>query len=314
VLTNPALRSGLNLQLPVVFACLAVSCFAVNPVAAACLDEQDPASTIESKFLRVVTLNLAHGRKDGRNQLLQKTATIRNNLGDSAGVLKRAGAHVVALQEADAESSWSGKFDHVEFLAEQADYPCIYHGIHGSSPMYDFGTALISKYAFKGTFSHSFKPSKPTINKGFVIGALDWNPGGVLPEAMQVKFISVHLDYSRRSVRRAQIDEMVGILEKIDGPMVLMGDFNTDWMNEDSSLKYLAGQLGLDVFEPHAEGLATYGDKGARLDWILISPDLSFDQYAVIPDVVSDHQAVAAEIVMKDHPCIANCETGTDNE
>jgi endonuclease/exonuclease/phosphatase family metal-dependent hydrolase len=92
---------------------------------------------------------------------------------------------------------------------------------------------------------------------------------------MQVKFVSVHLDFSRRSVRRSQIDEMVGILGKIDGPFVLMGDFNTDWLTEDSSLKYLAVQLGLEVFEPHAEGLATYGDKGTRLDWILISPELS---------------------------------------
>jgi endonuclease/exonuclease/phosphatase family metal-dependent hydrolase len=294
--------------------CLAVSFFFVNPAAATCLNELNSTSTIESTYLRVVTLNLAHGRKDGRNQLLQKTETIHSNLGDVAGVLKLVDAHLVALQEADAESSWSGKFNHVAFLAEQADYPCTYHGVHASNRMYDFGTALLSKHAFKGTFSYSFKPSKPTTTKGFVIGALDWNPGGVLPEAMQVKFVSVHLDFSRRSVRRAQIDEMVGILGKIDGPFVLMGDFNTDWLTEDSSLKYLAGQLGLEVFEPHAEGLATYGDKGARLDWILISPDLSFDQYAVIPDVVSDHQAVAAEIVMKDPPCIANCETGTDNE
>jgi endonuclease/exonuclease/phosphatase family metal-dependent hydrolase len=294
--------------------CLAVSCFIVNPAAAACLDEQDPASAIESTYLRVVTLNLAHGRKDGRNQLLQKTETIHTNLGDVAGVLKLVDAHLVALQEADAESSWSGKFNHIAFLAEQADYPCTYHGVHASNRMYDFGTALMSKHAFKGTFSYSFKPSKPTTTKGFVIGALDWNPGGVLPEAMQVKFVSVHLDFSRRSVRRAQIDEMVGILGKIDGPFVLMGDFNTDWLSEDSSLKYLAGQLGLEVFEPHAEGLATYGDKGARLDWVLISPELGFDKYAVIPDVVSDHHAVAAEIVLNDKPCIADCEAGTNSE
>jgi endonuclease/exonuclease/phosphatase family metal-dependent hydrolase len=314
VLTNPDFRSGLNLRLTGALTCLAVSCFFVNPAAAACLNELNSTSTIESTYLRVVTLNLAHGRKDGRNQLLQKTETIYSNLGDVAGVLKLVDAHLVALQEADAESAWSGKFNHVAFLAEQADYPCTYHGVHASNRMYDFGTALMSKLAFKGTFSYSFKPSKPTTTKGFVIGALDWNPGGLLPEAMQVKFVSVHLDFSRRSVRRAQIDEMVGILGKIDGPFVLMGDFNTDWLTEDSSLKYLAGQLGLEVFEPHAEGLATYGDKGARLDWILISPELDFYKYAVIPDVVSDHYAVAAEIVLKDKPCIADSEAGTNNE
>jgi endonuclease/exonuclease/phosphatase family metal-dependent hydrolase len=81
-----------------------------------------------------------------------------------------------------------------------------------------------------------------------------------------------------------------------------MGDFNTDWQTGDSSLKYLAEQLGLAVFEPHADGLSTYGDKGARLDWILISAGLKFDKYAVYPDVVSDHYAVAAEIILGGRP------------
>ena len=297
------------LKFRVALICMAALFFVAGPAFAACPAEQEPASVIESPVLRVVTLNVAHGRKDGMNQVLQKTETINNNLREVARVLKLADAHVVALQEADAESSWSGKFNHVEFLAEQADYPCAFHGVHANGRWYDFGTALISKHPFSGTFSYSFKPSKPTITKGFVVGALDWNPGNALADAMRIKLVSVHLDYSRRSVRRSQIDEMVGVLAKLEGPMVLMGDFNTDWLNKDSSLKYLAEQLGLDVFKPHAEGLATYGDKGARLDWILISPELGFNKYAVLTDVVSDHYAVAAEIVIREHPCTANCET-----
>lgn len=82
--------------------------------------------------------------------------------------------------------------------------------------------------------------------------------------------------------------------------MVVMGDFNTDWQAEESSLAALAEQLGLAAFKPHEEGLSTYGDKGARLDWILVSDELAFSQYAVFPDVVSDHYAVAAELVLKE--------------
>ena len=117
-----------------------------------------------------------------------------------------------------------------------------------------------------------------------------------------MKFVSVHLDFSRRSVRRSQIAEMVSVLGRLDGPLVLMGDFNTDWQTEDSSLKFLAEELGMVVFKPHADGLSTYGDKGARLDWVLISPDLEFKNYYVVPDVVSDHYAVAADITLKEQP------------
>jgi endonuclease/exonuclease/phosphatase family metal-dependent hydrolase len=246
--------------------------------------------------LRVVTLNIAHGRRDGRNQMLLGEETIRANLQQLADVLDRAAADVIALQEADAASGWSGDFDHVAFLAANTRYPCSIHGIHASNRLYDFGTALLSPHPFRGGFTHSFQPSRPTTTKGFSLAALEWNPGGRLEASLRVKFASVHLDFSRRSVRRSQIDEMVRVLSGLDGPMVVMGDFNTDWQTEDSSLKYLAGQLDLAVFEPHAEGLATYGDKGARLDWILISPELEFVSYAVVPDVVSDHFAVAADI------------------
>lgn len=267
-----------------------------------CPGEGDTGSFVEAEHLRLVTLNMAHGRKDMRNQMLLKGETIRTNLVDVSAVLKSSGAHVIALQEVDAESAWSGKFNHVDLLSDEAGYPCTFHGIHASNRMYDFGTALLSEIPFQGAFSHSFKPSKPTTTKGFVVGALNWNPGGVLPEPRQIKIVSVHLDFSRRSVRRSQIDEMVEVLSNIEGPMVVLGDFNTDWQTEDSSLVYLADQLDLQVFEPHAKGLSTYGDKGARLDWILISQGLSFTSYAVEPEVISDHYAVAAEIVLKEAP------------
>jgi endonuclease/exonuclease/phosphatase family metal-dependent hydrolase len=272
----------------------------VFDAAADCTEALDGAAVIDTDFVRVVTLNVAHGRKDGKNQMLLKEETIRNNLVTLGELLDQAEADVIALQEADAASSWSGKFSHVDFLAEKTVYRCSFHGIHASNRIYDFGTALLSQHPFEGSFAHSFAPSKPTTTKGFSVAALNWNPEGALDEPLLVKFVSVHLDFSRRSVRRSQIDEMVAVLSRIDGPMVLMGDFNTDWQTEDSSLKYLAEQMDLTVFEPHADGLSTYGDKGARLDWVLISPELEFSNYAVFPEVVSDHYAVAAEIVLKD--------------
>jgi endonuclease/exonuclease/phosphatase family metal-dependent hydrolase len=280
-----------------VFALLMMSAFLPMKATADCPDEP---VVLESEFLRVVTLNIAHGRKDARNQVFLKGEIIRENLLEVAGLMDKAEADVIALQEADAESKWSGKFNHVELLAENSANSCVVHGIHASNRIYDFGTALLSRHAFQGAFTHTFKPSKPTTTKGFSVGALDWNPGGALAVPLRVKFVSVHLDFSRRSVRRSQISEMVSVLGQIEGPMILMGDFNTDWQTEDSSLKYLAETLGLVVFKPHADGLSTYGEKGARLDWVLISPELDYVSYYVKPDVVSDHYAVAADIILKE--------------
>ena len=261
-------------------------------------DCPDEARVLQRDFLRAVTLNVAHGRKDARNQVFLSEATIRENLSELGRLMDRAEADMIAIQEADAPSWWSGEFNHVEFLSDNTMYGCHLHGIHASNRIYNFGTALLSPHALQGGFTHSFKPSRPTTTKGFTLAALDWNPGSRLAEPVRVKFVSVHLDFSRRSVRQSQIGEMADLLSGLEGPLVLMGDFNTDWQTEESSLQLLASNLDLKVFRPHADGLSTYGDEGARLDWILVSPELDFRSYAVYPDVVSDHYAVVADIVL----------------
>ena len=268
------------------------------PVLARAADCTPEPAVVTEPTLTVATLNIAHGRKDARNQLFVREERFRANLLELAALMDRAEADVIALQEADAPSRWSGRFDHVAFLAEHSRYGCTVHGVHASNRLYSFGTALISPRPLQRSRVHGFEPSWPTTDKGFTMAELAWNPEGRLAAPLHVRFASVHLDFSRRSVRRAQADEMVAVLGAEEGPLVLMGDFNTDWQTPGSTLKDLADRLGLSVYEPHAEGLATYGDKGARLDWILVSPEFRFERYAVYPDVVSDHYAVAAVIAL----------------
>lgn len=270
---------------------------AETPDSAGCLDRRSGGvEVIESPALRVATLNIAHGRGESANQMLLSSETIRENLTGLAGLLDRAAADAIALQEVDAASSWSGKFNHLEYLLQNSGYGCWVHGVHANNRLYHFGTALISPHAFSKSLVHSFTPSRPTTTKGFVLGVLAWNPEGALAEPLALRVGSLHLDFSRRSVRRAQIEEVVQVLGGSDDPLVLMGDFNTDWHKKDSSLKELAGRLNLQVFQPDADGMATYGSSGARLDWILVSRELEFLRHAVYPDIVSDHLAVVADI------------------
>ena len=269
--------------------------------AAACLDRLGVPEVLLQNSLQVATLNIAHGRKDSHNQLLLRGETIRQNLRDIANLMRRSGADVIALQEADAESAWSGGFNHVTFLAEQSGFGCVIHGRHANSFLFDYGTALVSPHAYTAGFPHHFQRTWPTTRKGFVLASLPWNPGGRLEQALHLKLVSVHLDFSRRSVRRSQVDEMVRVLSSLSGPKVVMGDFNSDWTRKDSSVRRLAEQLDLHPYQPNSDSLATYGDGEARLDWILLSSELQFQAHAVYPDVVSDHMAVAAEIVLVSH-------------
>ncbi len=251
------------------------------------------------KKLTVMNLNLAHGRKDGVNQLLLRKATIDRNLLDIAAVIKRVEPDIVALQEADGPSRWSGSFDHVQQLATESNYPAYVRTSHAASWLFSYGTAILSKVPFGDVLHHTFKPSPPTMNKGFTLGEIQWQPDTQSKETLIVDIISVHLDFSRKSVREQQIAEMSDILGGRDNQVIVLGDFNSDWFADEQVVRALAERSGLHVYRPEAKDLGTYNSSGRRLDWILISKELEFTEYKVLPDLLSDHLAVIATIELR---------------
>lgn len=272
----------------------------ITPVAGAepgttgCEPADSPHRIIVSDTLDVLTLNVGHGRGTAWNQMLVTRDRHQRNLEAVSALLIRARAHVVALQEADASSLWSGRFDHVGFLAAATDYTCSIHGHHADTWLFTFGAALMSGFLMSDTGSHVFESSPPTTTKGFVRATVQWQSGDDAT-ARTITLISVHLDFSRRKVREAQIAEMVDALTGVSTPLIILGDFNADWTADDSPVREVAREFRLRAFMPTAEELGTYKST-KRLDWILISEELEFVDYAVLPDVVSDHFALVAKI------------------
>ena len=261
------------------------------------VQSETPLAMITRPTLKVMTLNLAHGRKDGVNQLFKSAGTIRNNLQEISAFLGKAGADVVALQEADAPSRWSGNYDHVALLAREAGYPVFESSNQASSWFFRYGTALLSRVSLSGVVHHTFKPSPPTMNKGYTLGQIVWEVG--TDEPALVDIVSVHLDFSRKTVREQQSAELGETLSARGNPMIIMGDFNSDWSADEQVVRALAERVGLHVYRPEADDLATYNSGTRRFDWILISKQLEFVSFEVFPDILSDHAAVMAEIGIK---------------
>jgi endonuclease/exonuclease/phosphatase family metal-dependent hydrolase len=132
------------------------------------------------------------------------------------------------------------------------------------------------------------------------MGEVLWNPAGKLPEAIRISVISVHLDFSRKKVRESQIEEMRNMLPDIATPLIILGDFNTDWSTDESALKAIVENGNLKVFQPESGQLGTYKMGKHRLDWILISKELEFVSYQVPQIVLSDHQPVLASLKLVD--------------
>ncbi|MFP4055454.1 MAG: endonuclease/exonuclease/phosphatase family protein [Candidatus Brocadiia bacterium] len=244
-----------------------------------------------------MSLNVAHGRKLARQQLLVRGERFRANLAEVASVLRREQPHVVGLQEADAPSFWSGDFHHVEHLAELAGYDHHFHGEHNTARIgrraIATGTALLSRLPLRDPASHILPRPRPTSRKGFVVASVAADGNG-----RHVDVASVHLDFLWKAVRRRQVAHLEEMLAHRRNPLVIVGDMNCWWDRRRDALRLLVDRLGVRPCRPGDGELATFPSRRPRyrIDWILVSPELEFASYQTVVDRVSDHLAVVAEV------------------
>jgi endonuclease/exonuclease/phosphatase family metal-dependent hydrolase len=209
-------------------------------------------------------------------------------------LFKTTDADVVALQEADGPSFWSGNFDHVEYLANQASFGHSVHAAHVDGIGLSYGTALLANLELQNAQAITFDPGLSPIPKGFVVSTIRW-PG---TPCVEIDVVSTHLDFASDSVRRKQTTELIEALRTRNRPLIIMGDLNSEWELQNSSVQYLSQELSLTAYSPERTDLATFPAFGERLDWILVSPELEFRSYRVLADVVSDHRGVVADLVL----------------
>jgi endonuclease/exonuclease/phosphatase family metal-dependent hydrolase len=242
--------------------------------------------------MRLLSLNLAHGRKRSMHQYLLGKETFEKNLRDVADVIRREQPDVAAFQEADAPSGWSGNFHHVEYVAKFSNFPYSILGEHVQKMGLRYGTAFISLTPFEDPISHTFKPSFPMPGKGFVVATMTW-PN--IP-SLKVDVVTLHLDPLRTGTQRSQLQEIIDVLRRRKHPPIIVGDFNNEWFKETSPLRSFASVLKLKAYQPFNPYLYTFPRFKKRFDWIFIPQDFSFSNYRVFKDALSDHYGILSDI------------------
>jgi len=245
--------------------------------------------------LKLLTLNVAHARRHAQHQALLKAPTLRRNLEAIAEVLAREAPDVVALQEADGPSAWSGGFDHVETLARLADFPHAFRGEHNPFSLgrldLSSGTALLSRLPLEEPRSLAFSQTWRDT-KGFVAAT-------VTPKAFEgvaLDVVSIHLDFLAERIRRRQVDQLIERFAGSRRPLVVLGDFNCEWGERRRCFDRLGAELGLRAVERGGTPTFPAWRPLVRLDWVLVSPGLAFSGYRTLADRLSDHLSVVAEV------------------
>ena len=214
--------------------------------------------------------------------------------------LKKLKPDVLALVEVDTGSIRNRGEDEVKYIShgtklnnfvEKVKYPLegwlrLFHFI----PILDRqANAVLSKYKFYDVKYHVFHEG----TKRMVIEVS-------LKCPKKVTLLIAHLALGP-STRAMQINELIGIVNSIDNPVILMGDFNTfNGTKEVSDLlskTHLSDKIGLDKDDlPLTE---PSWNPCRRLDYILTSRGVHVNNYKVLKFPFSDHLPLMVDFDVK---------------
>jgi endonuclease/exonuclease/phosphatase family metal-dependent hydrolase len=240
--------------------------------------------------LRIVTFNMAHGRGLTPIQGITSSRKLRHNLRRIAALLGRLRADVVALQEVDERSVWSGNFDHLDYIKAHAGYPYAAFGINNRRTglmNLCYGNAILSRFPIAATETVVFGKRK-VGEKGFLFTEIDVG-GRIIP----LVNLLLQLDQLVAWLRVKQHDRGEGWAV----PPVVCGDFNNPDTRDDatSSLLGLLHEYGDYTLHPRLSPTFPSPLPRRALDFIFVPPRCRHVHCEVVRSILSDHRPVLVE-------------------
>lgn len=188
--------------------------FAVLLAASGCNKKQHPSvSASTGKELRVMTYNIHHANPPSKNGYIDVAAV--------AKVIKEQHPDLVALQEIDVNTKRSGLNEAAQlasqtgmnfYFAKAIDYDGGFYGI-----------AVLSKFPLLNGRTIALPTLPSTNGEPRVLAVAE----AKISDNKTILFASTHLDAQRDDQNRlAQIRVIVDSLSKLNGPIIIGGDFN----------------------------------------------------------------------------------------
>jgi endonuclease/exonuclease/phosphatase family metal-dependent hydrolase len=255
---------------------------------------------VSSQRLRLVTFNIAHGRGLTPIQGLTSSRKLRLNLRRIADLLGRLGADVVALQEIDECSVWSGNFDHLDYLRTHAGFPHAAFGINNRRlglMNLCYGNAILSRFPIAATETIVFGRRR-VGEKGFLFAEIE-------VEGRIVPLVNLHLHFGSRRKRLLQLDlltEWLRAKQRHRGatwavPPIVCGDFNNPDTGDDATASLFSHLSDYGDYSLHPRMAPTYPSPMPRraLDFVFVPPGCKAVRSEVVRSFLSDHRPVMVE-------------------
>lgn len=255
--------------------------------------------------LRIVTYNIAHGRGLRPFSALSSQRRIRAQLAKIAKLLSTFKADVVALQEIDQDSSWSGHFDHLEYLRRFSRFPYAIFGVNTRRDglfHFNYGNAFLSRHPIVDSENMAF--GKKTLGeKGFLFMEID--VGG-----KRVPLVNMHLHHRSRAHRIKQVGLLMDYLTKKSAKTgrpgwsvqpIVCGDLNNPSHTADAtrSLFQYFSQHGAYRLFPMDEKTYPSPLPQRTLDFVFLPPNCTDASCRVVKSYLSDHRPVVVDCKLK---------------
>lgn len=258
----------------------------------------------DPQILRVLTLNIAHGRGLSTYQGFHTARSIERGLNRVAHLLKKVGADIVALQEVDEDSHWNRRIHLLDSLQEKTGYEHAYLGVHnrreGRLPL-AYGNGLLTEFPITHAEHEAFGEAS-LGEKGFMCAELE-TPHGILP------VVNLHLDFRSRLKRIEQVERLIQFLDDKHyteegtphlSPIVC-GDFNSRSGKPADAVRHLFRYLEDQCeYQLHPNGRKSRTFPSIMpvhgLDFVFVPPSYKVLSSEVIRSYVSDHRPVLVEL------------------
>ena len=203
--------------------------------------------------------------------------------------IRSVGPDIVGLIEVDTGSIRSRRVNQAETIAERLGYDSSYQVKYGESSLNNLlpiirkqGNAILASPRIHGERFHFFDAG---IKKLVIELELD-----------QCAIFLVHLSLKYRH-RHLQLRHLYDLISKTDKPVIVAGDFNTFWGDDEIYLFLEAANLR----SANAGHLPSYPSRLPRreLDYVLYQPGVRVTHFDV-PDVtLSDHRPLICDFELE---------------
>lgn len=250
---------------------------------------------------RLLTYNIAHGRGLGLHQGLRSEAQLRGQLLKIAHLISRLDADIVALQEIDENSRWSGSFDQLAYLRDHTGLPHMAFGITNRRVgrfHLNYGNAVLSRWPIRHFESVAFGRSV-IGEKGFLFAEIE------RLEKRNIPILNVHMHHRSRAQRLKQVLRLMEFLDEQHRrrtrhwlvPPIVCGDFNNPAHWPDATATLLGYLEERNNYTLLPKGVRTFPSPwpASALDYIYLPEECREPTAQVVRSYLSDHRPVLAE-------------------